>query len=108
VLTVIAQYRTRPGVGDRVAEILARHVARTRAEPGCIQFLVNRSADDPDQFVLYEQYLDEPAFEAHRDSPHFAEYIEHGVAPLLEARSWHRYHLVEADEAWLGPDRTDL
>jgi quinol monooxygenase YgiN len=95
VLTVIAQYQTSPGKGDNVAEVLALHVARTRAEPGCIHFVVHRSRDDPDQFVLYEQYLDGAAFEAHRQSAHFRDYVEHGVAPLLAARSWHLYDLVE-------------
>ena len=47
VLTIIANYHAKPGKGDEVAAILARHVALTRAEPGCIQFLVNRSEDDP-------------------------------------------------------------
>ena len=48
----------------------------------------------PDGFVLYEQYVDEAAFEAHRQSPHFREYIEGGVVPLLAEREWHRYDLV--------------
>jgi quinol monooxygenase YgiN len=94
MLTVIAQYQTEPGGGDSVAAILARHAAQTRAEPGCILFLVNRSEQEPDQFVLYEQYIDEAAFEAHRQSPHFRDNVERAVAPLLAARSWQRYQLV--------------
>lgn len=91
MLTVIARYRTRPGQGDAVAAILSRHIAATRAEPGCLRFDAARSRDDPDEIVLVERYIDEAAFEAHRKSAHFAEYIQKQVLPLLAERTWHRY-----------------
>jgi len=95
MLVVIAQYRTRAGKGDEVASVLALHRPATVAEPGCRAFVVNRSQDDGDRFVLYEQYADEAAFEAHRASPHFKRYIEGQVVPLLAERSWERYSVVE-------------
>jgi len=95
MLVVIAQYRTRAGKGDEVASVLALHRPATVAEPGCRAFVVNRSQDDGDRFVLYEQYDDEAAFEAHRASPHFKRYIEGQVVPLLAERSWERFSVVE-------------
>jgi quinol monooxygenase YgiN len=94
VLVVIARYRAKPGMGDAVAAILARHTAPTRGEPGCLSFLVNRGIDDPDRFVLYEQYGDEAAFHAHRQTAHFRTNVEHGVAPLLAERVWERFSVV--------------
>jgi quinol monooxygenase YgiN len=88
--TVIAEYRARPGRGDDVADILPRHVAATRAEPGCITFVAYRDADDPDHFVLYEQYVDEDALEAHRQSPHFTANVLGRIVPLLEIRRAYR------------------
>ena len=95
MLVVMAQYRTRAGKGDDVASVLALHRLATVAEPGCRAFVVNRSQDDGDRFVLYEQYDDEAAFEAHRGSPHFKRYIEGQVVPLLAKRSWERFAVVE-------------
>jgi quinol monooxygenase YgiN len=95
MVTIIAYYSTTPGKGDEVAAVLAKHVERTRTEPGCLQFLVNRSLDDPEQFVLYEQYVDEDAFQEHRQTPHFREYVEGAIVPLLAERTFHRYDLVE-------------
>ena len=95
MLVVIAQYRTRPGKGDEVASVLALHRSATVAEPGCRAFVVNRSQDDCDRFVLYEQYVDEAAFEAHRASRHFQRYIEGQVGPFLAERSWERFAVVE-------------
>ena len=98
MLTVIAHYRTLPNRSDEVAATLGRHVAATRREPGCVQFTVNRSTEDPEGFVLYEQYVDEDAFEQHRGSSHFEEYILGTVVPLLAERTFQRYVLVEPDE----------
>ena len=72
-----------------------RRTGPSEAEPGCLCFLVNRSAADPDRFVLYEQYADEAAFRAHRASAHFRANVEAGVVPLLAERGWERYDLVE-------------
>jgi quinol monooxygenase YgiN len=94
VLTIVARYRTRPGESDRVAAILEKHVAATRAEPGCVQFDAIRSRENPDEIVLYEKYVDEAAFEAHRKSPHFATYIEGQVIALLTERTWQRYEEI--------------
>jgi len=91
LLTIIARYKAKPGSGDAVAEVLARHIVATRAEKGCVAFDVARSIENPDEFVLYEKYLDDAAFEAHRESPHFKQNILGAVVPMLEERAWQRY-----------------
>ena len=95
MLVVIAQYRTKAGQGDEVAAALALHGPEAAAEPGCRAFVVNRSREDGDRFVLYEQYDDEAAFQAHRETSHFKTYIEGRVVPLLAERSFERFSIVE-------------
>jgi (4S)-4-hydroxy-5-phosphonooxypentane-2,3-dione isomerase len=97
MMTIIAHYQARPGEGDRVAAILAAHVAATRTESGCVQFIAYRTEDDGDRFLLYEQYADEAALEAHRASPHFRRYVQDTIIPLLAERQVARYQEVEAD-----------
>ena len=97
--TVIASYRARPGHGDQVAALLTRQLAATRSEPGCVEFLALRSQRDPDEFTLYERYVDEDSFQAHRATPHFRRYIEGGVVPLLAERRWSRYDQLEPSPA---------
>ncbi len=87
---VVAQYRCREGSADTVAEVLARHSAASEAEPGCLRFIAHQSLDDPTRFVLYEEYVDEAAFTAHRETEHFAANIDGIVAPLLVERTWER------------------
>jgi quinol monooxygenase YgiN len=102
MLTVIARYQVQTGMGDLVAITLAKHVTATRTEPGCAEFVAYRSRKDPDQFVLYEQYVDDEAFEAHRQTPHFRSYVEGTIVPLLSERLADRYDEVEP-----GPDLTE-
>jgi quinol monooxygenase YgiN len=97
-VTVIAEYQARAGTGDEVAKVLARHVTATRAEPGCVTFIAYRDPDDPGHFALYEQYTDENAFQEHRRSAHFADYVEGQIVPLLETRRWRRYREIPADD----------
>ena len=97
MVTVIAEYQARPGRGDELARILPGHVAQTRDEPGCVTFVAYRDGDDPDHFLLYEQYVDEAAFQAHRQSPHFRANVAGRIVPLLERRTWRRLQEVTAE-----------
>ena len=75
VLTVVAKLRAAKGKGDALAALLKEQVAAVRkAEPGCLIYRPHRSTKDPDQFIFYEQYKDEAAFDVHRKNPILAEY----------------------------------
>ena len=52
-----------------------------RDEPACLVYRAARSVDDPDVFVLYEEYEDEAALLAHRETPHFKDLIEGVIVP---------------------------
>lgn len=53
----------------------ARENARASIkEPGCRQYDVLLSADDPNHVVIYEVFDDEAAAQAHQTSDHFKEY----------------------------------
>jgi quinol monooxygenase YgiN len=95
VIVLIATYRARAEMGDVIEPLLARLAAETRAEPGCLLYLVNRSTSAPDTFVLYEHYEDAEALEAHRASAHFQSLAVDQVIPLLDERLFDVYRLVE-------------
>ena len=40
-------------------------------EPGCLRFDVIQDGADPNRIWLYEVYVDEAAFQAHLEAPHF-------------------------------------
>ena len=84
---LLARYHVRSGKGDLVEKTLREMgQAVNRDEPSCSTYRAARSTEDPDVFVLYEEYEDEAALLAHRETPHFRELIEGTIVPLLESR----------------------
>jgi quinol monooxygenase YgiN len=48
----------------------------SRQEPGCITYTAHRVESAPDTVLIYEQYKDEAALDAHKESTHFQQYAE--------------------------------
>ncbi|MBL6600595.1 MAG: antibiotic biosynthesis monooxygenase [Alphaproteobacteria bacterium] len=63
-------------------------------EPGCRQFDVCFSPDDPGACFLYEVYDDRAAFEAHLAMAHFKSF-DAEVAPMLDSKAVKTYELVQ-------------
>jgi quinol monooxygenase YgiN len=87
MIALTATWHAKPGNEQRCAEILALMTPLTRAEPGCLFYQAHQSADDPSVFILYEQYVDQAALEAHSSSEYFRKYVLGEAVPLLESRS---------------------
>lgn len=84
---LMARYHAQEGQADLVARTLRRMAEAVRAdEPACLVYRAARSTEDPDVFVLYEEYTDEQALLAHRETPHFRELIEGVIVPALRSR----------------------
>ncbi len=95
MIVLVVTYVCKPGRGDEVAAALQRMAPLVAAhEPGCLHYHCCRSTDDPDRFLLYEQYQDEAALAAHRETPHFKAIIEGEVIPALAERVRATYTLV--------------
>ncbi|MQA16629.1 MAG: hypothetical protein GEV09_21600 [Pseudonocardiaceae bacterium] len=86
MIAVVAKYRAAEGAAESLAAALREYTPLTRAEAGCETFVANRSRDEPREFVLYEQYRDAEAFDAHRASEHFASIAQGRIWPLLDSR----------------------
>ena len=57
----------------------------SRQEPGCLMYQVHVHQKDARRFFIYEQYRDEAAFEAHRQTAHFQDYARKQL-PLIADR----------------------
>jgi len=83
---LVARWTAAPGNEERVERTLLALAAATREEPGCRIYRPTRSVDDPGVFLIYEEYDDEAALEAHSASEHFKRYVLEEGIPLLESR----------------------
>ncbi len=72
---------------DRVTEILRNLALASRREPGCVTFVPHHIDGDPETVLIYEQYRDQAAADAHRASPHFEQYAVGGLYQLMKERA---------------------
>ena len=92
---LVARYYLKAGRGDEVEAALQEMAALVKQqEPDCVLYEVNRSQDDPDEFLLYERYRNTAALEAHRETAHFKTIVEGRILPLLERRERSFYTYV--------------
>lgn len=70
-----------------VAETLRLLAAASRNEPGCVSYIPHQVEDDPDTVLIYEQYIDQKALAAHRESQHFKKHAVGGLFQKMRERS---------------------
>jgi quinol monooxygenase YgiN len=70
-----------------VAESLRVLATASRLEPGCISYIPHHLEGDPDTVLIYEQYRDAKALDAHRASDHFKNHAVGGIYQKMRQRS---------------------
>ncbi len=78
-----------------VAELFRKLQADSRKEPGCRLYQVHTHRNDPRRFFIYEQYDDDVALQAHRDSRHFQELAAKKLSLIAERQQGDLYQPVE-------------
>lgn len=64
-LCIFARFHAREGSEEAVRAALARQVAATRAEPGCLAIDAFAATRDERLFFIHSRWQDEAAFEVH-------------------------------------------
>lgn len=72
------------GAMDEFLRIVIENATNSRKEPGCMRFDVLRPHDTHDTVVLYEIYVDEGGYEAHRATAHYAKF-DAARKPLIKS-----------------------
>lgn len=92
---LVARMTAKDGEQERAAEIIPRLVAASRQEPGNLLYIAHRDPDDPRVFLMYEQYDDKAAFEAHGQTEHFKELGVGQLFGLMENRERAFYETLD-------------
>ena len=95
MFVVVAQYYAKAGNDNEIAMMFSEMTSISRAEPGCVMYIVNRSIDDPRRFIIYEQYLDARAYQAHMETYPFKDDFAVRIVPMLEKSELGFYHLID-------------
>ena len=87
MFVVCATFRIKDGQVDTFLPLVKTNATRSLAdEPGCHRFDVCQSNDDASEVFLYELYDSADAFEAHKQTAHYAAFTE-AAADLLADKS---------------------
>ncbi|BBD02539.1 putative quinol monooxygenase [Brevundimonas sp. 3P9-tot-E] len=72
---IVAVLTARADTVDRLRALLDAMLKPSRAEPGNLRYDLWQDQSDPNRFVLDELYADADAVAAHRETPHFQNYL---------------------------------
>jgi quinol monooxygenase YgiN len=86
MVSFVIRFRFTPEDRAEVAEALRILTAESRLEPGCVTYIPHHAEGDPDTIVIYEQYQDQKALAAHRETPHFKKYGVGGLFQKMKER----------------------
>lgn len=70
-LIIIAEATAKPGRADDLRRELTSMLAPSRAEPGCVSYVLHEVPGEPERFVFYEVWKDDAAFAFHERTPHY-------------------------------------
>jgi quinol monooxygenase YgiN len=87
MISLLVWFKFAPEERAEIAELLRILTTETRKEPGCVSYTPHPLQEDPDTVVIYEQYRDEQALSAHRESPHFKKYAAGGLYQKMRERN---------------------
>ncbi|NNN12047.1 MAG: antibiotic biosynthesis monooxygenase [Acidimicrobiaceae bacterium] len=86
MITVIARWVADEGKDGELESLLGQLAVASRSEKGCIAYQPLRHKEEKNVFAICEQYVDEDAFEDHKNSSHFQELVIARALPLLAER----------------------
>ena len=62
---------------EEMKKLLTMMVEPSRGEDGCLLYNIYQRIDQPNTFVVIEEWSDEDALKGHQQSPHYAHYKKH-------------------------------
>jgi quinol monooxygenase YgiN len=85
-IALIARIKAKPGSENDLEAAFRDMIKKVRAaEPGCQAYVLHKANQDPTQFVWYEVYSDQAAFDNHRKTDHMKE-MGTRIKDLLDGR----------------------
>ena len=70
-----------------VDEMLRALTPASRAEAGCVTYIPHWVEGEPATVLIYEQYVDDAAVEAHGKTEHFQKYAVGGLYQKMKERA---------------------
>jgi quinol monooxygenase YgiN len=82
MIVFMATAQARPETADQVAEALCQLAVVTRAEPGCLSYVIHRCTEEPTLLVTVEEWRSPEEIQRHFEMPYVQELIAQAPALL--------------------------
>lgn len=82
MVVLVVTWMAKVGREAEMAAVFSKLTEESRNEPGCVMYVAHRHKTEPRRFLVYEQYKDDAALEAHRATPHFLQYAKKELPKL--------------------------
>ena len=92
---VAATWKAKEGEEQRVEDVIRTMTPLSRGEEGNLFYQAQVNPEDPRTFFLYEQYVDEAGYEAHKATDHFQEHVFGYIIEYLAERSVNTYETID-------------
>lgn len=83
---LIVKWKIRETETPRILDLLQELADKTRNEPGNISYNIYQSAENINELILHECYVDSDAVEVHKSSEHYQKIVLEQIIPHLEIR----------------------
>jgi len=83
-LVSIAVLKASPGHRAQLRDALLALIEPTRAEPGCLDYVLFELRDEPGTFYMREAFTSSAALELHKSLPHFQAFAAKASELLAE------------------------
>lgn len=94
-LTVIAIIKAKPGKESALRETLLALIPITRQEPGCIDYELHVSKENPGQFMFYENWTSRQHLDDHLARPHLVALAAKGDELFAEPPQVTMWEVIE-------------
>ncbi|MBB3222672.1 quinol monooxygenase YgiN [Massilia umbonata] len=71
----VASFHARPGQSAALGSALLSLVPLSRSEPGNVQYDISQAIDDPDTWLVFEQWRSRGDFDFHMTTPYVAQFL---------------------------------
>jgi quinol monooxygenase YgiN len=84
MVVLVVTWMAKVGRETEVAALFSKLTDESRKEPGCLMYQVHRHKTEPRRFLIYEQYNDDTALEAHRTAPYFLQFAKKELPKIAD------------------------
>jgi quinol monooxygenase YgiN len=84
MVVLAVTWMAKVGREAEVTALFAKLTEESRKEPGCEMYQVHRHKTEPRRFFIYEQYKDDAALEAHRNTSHFLQFARKELPKIAD------------------------